>query len=348
MNKKYYLIAEIGVNYYDIAKKENISLMDAAKLMIKKAKEGGANAAKFQSYKADKLASKNSPAYWDISKESTKSQFELFAKLDKFNEEEYLELSKYCRKIDIDFLSTPFDLESVDFLNPLVNCFKVASADITNYPLLEKIAKTNKPLFLSTGASTLEEIEETINFLKKINSSIDITLLHCVLSYPTKNVNANLLRLKYLKNKFPELKLGYSDHTLPDDNLIILPVAATLGATILEKHFTLDKSLKGNDHYHAMDLNDLKNIRKNLDLLDSLFDKDEKNYLECEQISRKQARRSIFLKRDMKKGEIIFNSDLIMKRPGIGISPKDLDKTLGKKLNKDLNEDELLSLGDLC
>ena len=261
-----YIIAEIWVNYYDIAKEENISPLEAAKLMIKKAKEWGANSAKFQSYKADKIVSKDSPAYWDTNCESTKTQHELFQKFDTFWEDEYIELSNYSQEIWIDFLSTPFDLEAVDFLNPLMKYYKIASADITNYPLLKKVATKNKPIILSTWASNIWEIEKAISIIKDINNSIEIHILHCVLSYPTKNENANLKRITHLKNIFnSQIEwFGYSDHTLPSKWMAICTWAYMLWANIIEKHFTLNKTLPWNDHYHAMDVSDLKVLKNNL------------------------------------------------------------------------------------
>jgi sialic acid synthase SpsE len=182
--KKPYIIAEIGVNYYDIAKQNNISLMVAAKLMVKEAKESGANAVKFQSYKAGKIASKNSPSYWDLSKETTNNQFELFKKYDKFGELEYIEICDYCKEIGIDFMSTPFDLDSIDYLDKLVKTHKISSSDITNYPLLKKISKTGKKILLSTGASNLEEVKKAVQVIEN-EGNRDIVLLHCILNYPT-------------------------------------------------------------------------------------------------------------------------------------------------------------------
>ena len=164
-----YIIAEIGVNH-----ECSLSL---AKKMIDQASQGGAHAVKFQSYKADKIASKNSPSYWDTREEKSTSQYSLFKKYDKFEMDDFKKLKKYCEKKKIDFLSTPFDNEIVDKLNPLVPLFKVASADITNLPLLKKIAKTKKPIILSTGASNLEEIKFSYNFLKKMDQ---IKLLYCI------------------------------------------------------------------------------------------------------------------------------------------------------------------------
>ncbi len=344
-----YIIAEIGVNYYDIAKKENISPIDAAKLMIKKAKEWWAHSAKFQSYKANKIVSKNSPAYWDTSCEPTKTQHELFLKFDHFNEKDYIELAKYSEEIWIDFLSTPFDLEAVDFLDPIMKYFKIASADITNYPLLKKVATKDKPMILSTWASTIWEIEKAINTIKKVNNDLEIHILHCVLSYPTKNKDANLKRISYLKNIFSSKVTGfwYSDHTLPSTWMAICTWAYMLWTDIIEKHFTLDKTLQWNDHYHAMDVNDLKVLSENIKILQEWLSVDEINYQKCEEIPRLQARRSIVLNKNLKKWDIIKEEDLIMKRPWTWIWPEFLEFVIWKKVNKDLEEDSILQFEDI-
>ncbi len=349
MIKTPYIIAEIWVNYYDISKKENISPIEAAKLMIKKSKEWWASAAKFQSYKANKIVSKNSPAYWDTSCEPTKTQYELFKKFDHFWKKEYKELAKYSEKIWIDFLSTPFDLEAVDFLDPLMKYFKIASADITNYPLLKKVATKWKPILLSTWASTIWEIEKAIRVIRDINKNIEIHILHCVLSYPTKNEYANLNRIKHLKNIFnsQNIWLWYSDHTLPNDGMAICTWAYILGAEIIEKHFTLDKKLPWNDHYHAMDTKDLKILKENLKILQKWFSVNEINYQECEKIPRKQARRSIVLNKNLKSWDIIKEEDIIMKRPWTGISPKFINFVVWKKVLKDLEEDTILQFNHI-
>ena len=191
-------------------------------------------------------------------KEKAKSQYKLFKKFDKFNKEDYVMLSNYCKK-SIDFLSTPFDENSVDFLDPLMNFYKVASADLTNYPLLKKISSKNKPIILSLGASTCK-IEATLKFLKK-NKAGNLILLHCILNYPTIDQNANLEKIILLKEKYKNHIIGYSDHTLPDSVMFPLVMATLYGSKIIEKHFTYNKKLKGNDHYHAMDYQDLKNLR---------------------------------------------------------------------------------------
>jgi N-acetylneuraminate synthase len=201
-----YVIAEIGVNHE--------GSLDQAKRLIELAAEGGADAAKFQSYTADTLASRDSPAYWDMTKEPTSSQHELFDKYSSFGEGEYVELAEHCGSFGIDFLCTPFDDWSVEFLEPLVPAYKVASADITNVPFLRRIASKGKPVVLSTGASTLAEIGLATDTLKQGGSS-EIVLLHCILNYPTNNENAHLRMITGLLRAFPDQLVGYSDHTLP-------------------------------------------------------------------------------------------------------------------------------------
>lgn len=342
MREKPYIIAEMGVNFYDTAREMNISPLEAAKLYIREAKRVGVDAAKFQSYKAEKIASKNSPSYWDLSKEPTTSQFELFKKLDGFNQEDYEELCRYCREIGIDFMSTPFDYDSADYLYDLVDIYKISSSDITNIPFIKHIAKKGKPIYLSVGASYLSEVEEAVRAIKEEGNN-DICLFHCVLSYPTKNEDANLNFIKHLKAVFPDVKIGFSDHTLPDECMTILTTAYMLGADVIEKHFTLDKTLKGNDHYHAGDPEDFRKAVDNFRLIQQILGSDKKTVLECEQIPRKQARRSLVLTRDIKAGEVLTEKDLVAKRPGTGISPKYLDIVLGRKVNADLDEDSILT-----
>ena len=334
-----YVIAEIGVNHEGSFKK--------AIELINLAKKGGADAAKFQTYKASKLASKNSPAYWDTSKEKTTSQFELFKKYDNFENEDYIKLYEHCQSIGIDFLSTPFDDEAADFLAELVPFFKIASADINNVPLLRKLATHKKPIVLSTGASSIEEIKFAINLLEK-NDVNDIALLHCILNYPTKNENASLAMIYGLKEEFPNYIIGYSDHTLPHDSITSLVAAHFFGAVILEKHFTDDKTLPGNDHYHAMDISDLTAFQKKIDDIYILAGSSKmKNFIPGEEISRLNARRSIVLKEDMNKGDTISIDNITYKRPGTGITTNYWDDIIGKKINKNLDEDYVLQWDDL-
>ena len=334
-----YIIAEIGVNHE--------GSFDLAKKLIDLAKEGGANAAKFQTYKADSLAAKESPSYWDTTKEKTQSQNELFKKYDSFNADDYLELSKYCEQLGIDFLSTPFDDDAINFLAPVMPFFKIASADITNLPFLKKIALKKKPIVLSTGASTIDEIDNAVKTIKQVGSN-EIALLHCILNYPTPYELANLGMIKGMISKYGDKHIvGYSDHTLPDKNMSSLVTAYLYGAVIIEKHFTHDKSLPGNDHYHAMDVNDLKNFKNIINRIKISTGKLlNKEPIKSEEISRLNARRSIVLKSDMKKGDSILEKNITYKRPGTGISPVFWDKILGKKVSKNLFSDKILEWED--
>ena len=334
-----YLIAEIGVNHEGD--------FNLAKHLIDLAKEGGANAAKFQTYKAHKLASKESPSYWDTSKEPTKSQYELFQKYDMFTKDDYYALAEYCQKVGIDFLSTPFDDDAVEFLNPIVPFFKVASADINNIPLLRKIAEKNKPIVLSTGASKLSEIENAIQIITEVNQ-IEIGLLHCILNYPTKDELANLNMIESLKKIYPGYLIGYSDHTIPDPNMITLTTSYILGAEIIEKHFTHNKKLEGNDHYHAMDIKDIKNFRKITEKINKLKGKSSlKKPIKSENISRLNARRSIVTKRKIKLGSVIKESDITYKRPGTGISVEHWDYIIGKVAKISLDEDHIIKWNEI-
>lgn len=340
--KKPYVIAEIGVNYYDTAKELNISPLDAAKMYIREAKQAGIDAVKFQTYKAETIVSKNSPAYWDITQEPTKTQYELFKKFDHFGAEEYGELCKYSKSLKIDFLSTPFDYASVDYLNDMVDCFKISSSDITNHPFLRYIAMKGKPIYLSVGASYLSEVEEAVRVLEEANCP-EICLMHCVLSYPCNNEDANLNIIKTLKKVFPDYKIGYSDHTLPDETMTILTTAYLYGAEVIEKHFTLNKNLRGNDHYHAGDPRDFGKAIKNFNLITQISGQEKKEVLPCELVPRREARRSLVLTRNMKKGEKIAEKDLMAKRPGTGISPKYIDYIVGRTVQCDVEEDSVLT-----
>lgn len=342
MMKKPYLIAEIGVNFYDTALVEGITPMEAAKRYVFEAKKSGVDAVKFQSYKADTIVSKNSPAYWDLTKEPTPTQHGLFQKHDKFNKEDYQELADYCKQIGVDFMSTPFDMDSADYLNDMVSIYKISSSDLSNYPFIRHIAKKGKPIYLSVGASYISEVEEAVRIMKEEHCP-EICLLHCVLSYPTKNCDANLNVIKTLKRVFPDLKIGYSDHTLPDDTMTILTTAYLYGAEVIEKHFTLDKTLPGNDHYHAGDPDDFRKAVRNFERIIEISGSGEKTVLPCENIPRKEARRSLVLTRDMKAGETISAQDVMAKRPGTGISPQFVDIVIGRAVRKDVSEDTVLT-----
>lgn len=339
---KPYLIAEIGVNFYDTAKALRISPLEAAKMYVKEAAEAGIDCAKFQSYKANTIVSKNSPAYWDTKKEPTKSQYELFLKHDSFGEAEYQELCNYTHELGMDFTSTPFDYASADYLEKMVDFYKISSSDLSNLPFIRHIGKKGKPVIISVGASYLSEVDEAIRALDEVGCK-DITVLHCVLSYPTDPKNANLKIIETLKKDFPNVKVGFSDHVAPDDTMMTLAVAYMLGAEVIEKHFTLDKTLKGNDHYHSGDPADFKKAINNFKWIDTVLGSAEKTVLECERIPRREARRSLVLTRNMKAGEVIQKEDLMPKRPGTGISPIYTDIVIGRKVVRNLEEDTILT-----
>ena len=324
-----FIIAEIGVNHE--------GSMDKAKLMIDQAKAGGANAVKFQSYKAETLASKNSPAYWDLTKEPTASQFELFKKNDSFWKKEFQVLKLYCDRVDIEFMSTPFDKESALYLNDLMDVYKISSSDITNKPFIEYLCQFNKPIILSTGASTKQEIQDAIDWISPFK--IHLSLLHCVLNYPTPNEFASLQKIKTLKAFFPDYLIGYSDHTHPQD-MLPCTAAVLLGARVIEKHFTFDKSLPGNDHYHAMDVNDLHQFTRSLSLVSTLYKTGDFDDLSCQAKAIENARRSLVSSVDIPAGSTITEAHLTFKRPASGISPKDIDQVIGKKTTRAIKEDE--------
>lgn len=338
---KPYVIAEMGVNFYDTAKALNITPLEAAKMYIDAAAAVGIDCAKFQSYKADTIVSKNSPAYWDLSKEPTKTQHALFMKHDGFNEEDYRELCAYTHAKGMDFTSTPFDYASADYLEDMVDFYKISSSDLSNLPFIEHIGKKGKPVYMSVGAAYLSECEEAIRVLKNAGCK-DIVIFHCVLSYPTNPKDANLLVIDTLKRTFPDVRVGFSDHVAPDATMQTLSTAFLLGAEVIEKHFTLDKTLPGNDHYHAGDPNDFKIAISNFNWIEAVLGSPEKTVLECEMVPRREARRSLVLTRDMKAGEIIKKEDLMPKRPGTGISPSFAEIVIGRSVTRNLAEDTIL------
>jgi N-acetylneuraminate synthase len=328
-----YFIAEIGVNHEGSIEK--------AKELIKIASESGANAVKFQSYKAERLTSVNSPAYWDTEAESTTSQYELFKKYDSFDKEEYVELKKYSDENNVEFLTTPFDSNFVDELDELLDFYKVASADITNYILLKKIASKRKPIILSTGASSKEEIDAAIELLSEFK--IPILLNHCILSYPTSVKDANLGMIKDLKASYPNNIIGYSDHTPPTNDYLVQITSSLLGATFIEKHFTDDKSQPGNDHYHSFDPADLQAYKQKMVYLKEIYGIDEKKVIEIELPARENARRSLVFSKDLKKGKILSESDFIPKRPGNGIPVERINDLIEKSINRDVLKDSYIT-----
>jgi sialic acid synthase SpsE len=353
-----YIISEIGVNH-----ENNLNL---AKKMIRDAAHSGTNAVKFQFYKAKNLAvNKENTSYWDIKKETTTNQYELFKKHDKFGIEEYIELKKVADECNVDFILTCFDFESLELAHKHLDLkiYKIASADITHLLLIEKTAKYAKTIILSCGGANEDEIRQALSTIQNV-SNAKIILLHCILNYPCSLENLNLKRIKILKDKFSYLgvDVGYSDHSTFDT--ITLFNACLLGAKVIEKHFTYDKTQPGNDHYHAMDSKDLlsftnfififyrqeyqfSNLIYNLGPL--IYDTSNNNlgYLACENIARKYARRSIIINKDLKKGSILTINDIDFKRPCFGIPANFYKNVLSKKINRDMKKETFLNYVDL-
>jgi len=340
LGNRYFLIAEIGVNH------ENS--LDLAKRLIELAREGGADSAKFQAYKAGKLASRFSPAYWDTNKEPTQSQHELFAKHDAFNVEHYRALAEHCHRVGIEFSCTAFDSDFVDAIDPLLRFHKIASADITAKPLLIKVASKGKPVVLSTGAASFQEVHEAIAVLEHHGSG-PVTLLHCNLNYPTPDRLGFLSRIPAMKAEFPSHTIGYSDHTIPGKVCLPMVIAYTLGATVLEKHFTHDRSLPGNDHYHAADVHQLRALCECLAQVQELVGRfDEQEFLQSQLKARQFARRSIVAGDCIPKGDRFSAANLTIKRPGTGISPMKWEQVLGRQAARDIGGDEILNEDDLA
>lgn len=328
-----YVIAEAGVNHE--------GSMDTARRLIDEAAAGGADAIKFQTYKAETIASKDSPAYWDTSKERTTSQYELFKKYDTFWKAEFEQLKRHCDEVGIEFLSTPFDTESAAFLDDLMDVYKISSSDLTNLPFIEILCGYRKPILLSTGASTIDEIRSAADLIRSAGNPL--CLMHCVLNYPTADENANLGMIVDLRRRFPTELIGYSDHTMPNPAMDILTTATLLGAVVLEKHFTHDKTLPGNDHYHSMDKDDLRTFLDRIDREFLLIGLSEKQPLPSEEISRQNARRSLVAVRAIEQGRQIVAEDLTWKRPASGISPSEISSVVGRRAKGPIGADDVIT-----
>lgn len=335
------IILEAGVNHEG-------SLSNALQ-MVEAAAECDVYAIKFQTYKAATLAAKNSPRYWDATKEPTSSQIELFSKFDKLELEDYREISRHCIKHGILFATTFFDEILLNQMDNLVTFHKIASADITNFSLIRAIARKGKPILLSTGASTFEEVSQAVEQIFRIDSTIEITLLHCVLNYPTEFSNANLQRIQVLRKTFPTLNVGYSDHTLPEFSIDAIGSAFLMGATVIETHFTLNKALQGNDHYHALDPSDVHRLREKILILQALNAYDESKFIDSQHPARMYARRGIYARENIVKNEAIKETDLICLRPvpENGFAANAIDALVGKLARRDVKSGEPLSKGDI-
>ncbi|MBN1201442.1 MAG: N-acetylneuraminate synthase family protein [Anaerolineae bacterium] len=329
-----YVIAEAGVNH-----KGSLS---AARRMIDEAKRAGADAIKFQTYKADKLVTRTAPRYWD-DPEASGTQFAIFKRSDCFGEAEYKTLYDHAQAVGITWLSTAFDLDAVKFLDEMgMPAFKVASADLTNYPLLMAVAQTGKPVLLSTGASTLVEVHASVDFLRR-HGGRELVLLYCVLSYPTADEDANLLRIRTLQQDFPGISIGFSDHTVPDDCVIVPAAAVAVGAQVIEKHFTLDRSLPGDDHYLSVDPVQLATMVRNFRVIEKALGNPDFGVQTSEEQARMYARRSIVSAVFIPMGTTITADMLIMKRPGTGIAPSEVPHLVGRTATVDIQPDTMIS-----
>lgn len=328
-----FIIAEAGVNHNGD--------MKLAKKLVDAAKSAGADAVKFQTFKAECLVSKTAQKaeYQKKAAEAEESQLEMLKKLE-LTYSGFKELKEYCAQKGIVFLSTAFDLDSIDFLESLeIPIFKVPSGEITNLPYLIKIAGTGKPVILSTGMSDLEEVEWALKVLRE-NGAGAITLLHCNTQYPTPFENANLLAMPTLKERFG-VAVGYSDHTLG----IEAPIAAVaLGAAVIEKHFTLDKNLEGPDHKASLDPQELTAMVTSIRNIEAALGDGIKKPSASEMLNKPAARKSIVAKRNIAKGEIFTENNLTIKRPGNGISPMRWFEVLGTSAARDFCEDELIEV----
>lgn len=341
-NKRPFLIANISFNFYDLAKKENMSYMDAAKLLIEEAQLCGVNAVIFHAYNVEKFISRESPSFWNLNYEEAVSQFELFNKYEKFGIGEYRKLAQFCKEMGIMFLAEPLDFESVDMLDDFVDVFKISSSDLTNIPFIKHVASKNKSILLATGGATMLEIKNAVKAIEDVSTS-NIAIMHSILAYPNDYGDANLLMIRDLASNFPDYEIGYVDYTPPDKNMLVLTTAYSYGATILEKHFTFDKSLDGLYNTFAMDPDDVIRFRNNVLFLAKINGRSNKQPLICESSARKEIRKSIVAKCDIKKGEVIDESNISFKRPGRGISPSQLDEIIGKKAKCDISKDTFIS-----
>ncbi|EIW9954265.1 N-acetylneuraminate synthase [Campylobacter upsaliensis] len=330
--KKVLIIAEAGVNHNG-----DINL---AKKLIEQAAKAGADVVKFQTFKATSCVSVSAKKakYQLETTAKEESQLEMIQKLE-LSYEAHFELIEHCKKHGIAFLSTPFDLESVEFLRGLdLPYFKIPSGEITNLPYLKAVAKCKKKVLLSTGMANLGEIEAALTILRK-NGTRNITLLHCNTEYPTPFEDVNLNALKTLKEAF-KLEVGYSDHT---EGIVASLGAVALGAVVIEKHFTLDKTMEGPDHRASLEFEELRALCKGIRELEKALGSGIKKASKSEAKNKIIARKSLVAKREIQKGEKFSIENLTTKRPGSGISAMRYEEYLGKRALKTYKKDELIN-----
>lgn len=326
-----FIIAEAGVNHNGD--------LNLAKQLIDIAADAGADAVKFQTFHADNIVTRTAEKaeYQKSTTSSDESQFDMVKKME-LPDDAFRELSDYAYDKRIIFLSTPFDEESVDLLDDIgVPAFKIPSGEITNFPLLNKVAEKHKPIILSTGMATLGEVEEAFQYLKK-NGSGDLVLLHCTTSYPAPIESVNLRAMNTLRCVF-QVPVGYSDHT----EGITIPIAAvSMGARIIEKHFTIERTLPGPDHRASLEPQELQAMVKAIRDVEKAFGNGEKRPNEIEIEIKRNARKSIVAKSDIKKGERLTKNVLTIKRPGNGISPKYFELLNHRIAKKAIKENQVI------
>lgn len=326
-----YIIGEIGVNHNG-----NINI---AKQLIKEAKEAGVDAVKFQSFNPEKTKIKSTPyAAYQEQNSKFESSYEMSMKL-KLSYVDHLNLKKYCDEIDIDFLSTGFDNDSVDILEHLnVKFQKIPSGEINNFPLIKYVAMKQKPMILSTGMADLSEIDECVRFIREFNNK-RLFILHCVSLYPTDFDKVNLNFIKTLKSAF-DTEIGFSDHTLGIEASI---AAVALGAKMIEKHITLDKSMEGPDHKASLDPKELRHMVLAIRNIEEALGSTRKIVSNEEIEMRKISRRSIVINEDILAGAKFTEDNLAIKKPGTGLSSKFLGVIIGRVATRDLKKDEILT-----
>ena len=323
-----FIIAEIGVNH-------NGSI-ELAKNMIKSASRCGVDAVKFQTFRSEDLVTENAKtADYQQKNANESSQLEMLKKLE-LTFEDFKELKDYASKCNVMFISSPFDINSVDLLENLnVSLYKLGSGELNNFELIDYVQKTNKPMILSTGMATLDEIKETYDF---IENKENLIILHCITGYPTSFEEANLNFIKTLQSEF-DVPIGFSDHS-PG---IELPIAAVaLGACVVEKHFTLDKTLEGPDHKASLNPVEFKTMVDAIRNVEVAMGDGVRKFSENELEIKKIARKSIILNEDISEGMRIEKKMLAIKRPGTGIAPKYINQVIGRKVNQDLNKNAVL------
>jgi N-acetylneuraminate synthase/N,N'-diacetyllegionaminate synthase len=330
-----FIIAEAGVNH-------NGSLKRALQ-MVDAAKAAGADAIKFQTFRTEEIVTQDAPkAKYQRGRSTGKTQFEMLKKLE-LHKQDFVKLYGYCKKKRIIFLSTPFDLQSAEFLFKLgMTAFKISSGDLNNLPLLSRIAKYRKPIIISTGMSNISEIKDTLSAIRSAGNS-KIVLLHCTSNYPADLRSVNLKAIKSMESTF-KLPIGYSDHTL---GIEVAMAAAVLGAAIIEKHFTIDLDLPGPDHKASLNPEQLQNMVQSIRNIEEAMGSDKKNVQRSEFEVKKVIRKSIVAANWIRKGTRITSSMLKIKRPGTGLEPKELPKIVGKYARIDIGKDKMIKWGSV-